>query len=123
MKAAVETLKKEVASLVASRKAAGKKLAAYGASVGTTTLIQQFGIGEWLDFVADDNPLCESLAGFGYRVPVLRSDAIYHRKPDSIIVLAWRYAEPIMGKHRRFLEEGGEFVIPLPSLSVRSRAS
>jgi 2-polyprenyl-3-methyl-5-hydroxy-6-metoxy-1,4-benzoquinol methylase len=123
MNAAVETLKKEIASLVASRKAAGKKLAAYGASVGTTTLIQQFGIGESLDFVADDNPLCESLAGFGYRVPVLRSEAIYQRKPHSIIVLAWRYAEPIMGKHQRFLAEGGEFVIPLPSVSVHSRAS
>jgi 2-polyprenyl-3-methyl-5-hydroxy-6-metoxy-1,4-benzoquinol methylase len=123
MNAAVEALQKEIASLVSSRKAAGKKVAAYGASVGTTTLIQQFGIGKSLEFVADDNPLCEALAGSGYRVPVLRSEAIYERKPDTIIVLAWRYADPIIGKHQRFLSEGGEFVIPLPSVTVRTRAA
>ena len=121
MNATIGALQSEVATLVAARKAAGKRVAAYGASVGTTTLIQQFGLGAQLDFVADDNPLCTNLAGPGYRVPVLRSEAIYERKPDTIILLAWRYAEAILGKHQRFLEQGGEFVIPLPSLEVRSQ--
>jgi len=120
MDTAVAALQNDVSALVAIRRAAGKRIAAYGASVGTVTLIQQFGIGTALDFVADDNPLCDYLAGSDYRVPVLRSDAIYERKPDTIIVLAWRYADPIMGKHQRYLAQGGEFVIPLPAITVRS---
>jgi SAM-dependent methyltransferase len=124
MNAAVAALRNEVSALISARRAAGKRIAAYGASVGTVTLIQQFGLGNVLEFVADDNPLCESLAGAGYRVPVLRSEAIYERKPDTIVILAWRYADPIIGKHQRFLAAGGEFVIPLPAVTVRSlRAS
>jgi SAM-dependent methyltransferase len=120
MNAAVIALQKEVSALVSARKAAGKRVAAYGASVGTVTLLQQFRIGPALDFVADDHPLCDHVAGADYRLPVLRPEAIYERKPDTIIVLAWRYAEPIIGKHQRFLAQGGEFVIPLPAVTVRS---
>lgn len=120
MNAEVSALRTGVSQLVSARNAAGRKVAGYGASVGTMTLLQLFGIGPALDFVADDNPLCDAIAGPDYRMPVLRSEAIYERKPDTIIILAWRYAEPIMGKHQRFLAQGGEFVLPLPVLTVRS---
>ena len=118
----VATVRKEVADLVAARKAAGKRVAGYGASVGTVTLIRQFELGQRLDFIADDKPLCEQISGPDYRLPVLRSEAIYERKPDSIVILAWRYTDPIIAKHQRFLEAGGEFIIPLPTMTIRSRA-
>ena len=35
-----------------------------------------------------------------------------------IAVLAWNYAAPIVAKHRRFVEAGGRFVVPLPQLQV-----
>lgn len=116
----VAAVRKEVAELVAARKAAGQRVAGYGASVGTVTLIRQFELGQALDFIADDKPLCEQISGPDYRIPVLRSEAIYERKPDSIVILAWRYTDPIVAKHQRFLEAGGEFIIPLPKLSLRT---
>jgi SAM-dependent methyltransferase len=119
----VAAVKKEVAQAVESRLKAGKRLAGYGASVGAVTLIQQFQLGKVLDFIADDKPLCEQIAGAGYRIPVLKSEAIYERKPDAIVVLAWRYTDPIVGKHPRFLASGGEFIVPLPKVSIRSGAA
>jgi SAM-dependent methyltransferase len=116
----VAALKKEVSELVEDRTAARKRIAGYAASVGTVTLIQQFELGPVLEFIADDKPLCEQIAGAGYRIPVVSPESIYERKPDSIFVLAWRYAEPIIEKHRRYLAGGGEFIIPLPKVSVRS---
>jgi len=116
----VAAVKKEVADLVGARKKAGKRIAGYGASVGTVTLIQQFQLGQALDFIADDKPLCEQIAGAGYRIPVVKSEAIYERKPDSIVILAWRYTDPIIGKHQRFLDAGGEFIVPLPKASIRT---
>lgn len=116
----IEAVKKDVARHVAAVKKRGGKIAGYGASVGTVTLLRQFQLGPVLDFIADDKPLCEQIAGPDYRIPVLQSDAIYERKPDAIVILAYRYAEPIVGKHQRFLAQGGEFVIPLPTVSVRS---
>lgn len=120
MSAKVVALSQEIDALVTARVAAGKRVAAYGASVGTVTLIEQFGIGPSLDFVADDNPLCETLGGSNYHIPVLRSEEIYTRNPQTIILLAWRYADTIVGKHRRYIEAGGEFVIPLPEVSIRA---
>lgn len=116
----LDVLKKELADLVARRRAAGKRLAGYGASVGTVTLVQQFQLGAALEFIADDNPLCEYVAGADYRIPVGSPQLIYERNPDSIIVLAWRYADPIISKHSRHLARGGEFIIPVPRLSIRS---
>jgi hypothetical protein len=116
----VAAVKRDVSDLLAERKKAGKRIAGYGASVGTVTLIQQFGLGQLLDFIADDKPLCEQISGPGYRIPVVSPNLIYERTPDSIILLAWRYADPIIGKHGRFLAEGGEFIIPLPNVSTRT---
>jgi len=116
----VTTLKKEVAALVEARRAAGKRIAGYAASVGTVTLIQLFQLGSVLEFIADDNPLCEYIASADYRIPVVSPELIYERKPDSVIVLAWRYADPIIAKHQRYLMDGGEFIIPLPKVSIRS---
>jgi 2-polyprenyl-3-methyl-5-hydroxy-6-metoxy-1,4-benzoquinol methylase len=118
----VAAVKQEVAAMVEERRKAGKRFAGYGASVGTVTLIQQFQLGQVLEFIADDKPLCEQIASADYRIPVLPPEAIYERKPDAIIVLAWRYTDPIVGKHQRFLAGGGEFIIPLPKASIRSAA-
>ena len=118
----VSAVKKDVAEMVAARRKSGKRIAGYGASVGTVTLIQQFQLGPVLEFIADDKPLCDQIAGAGYRIPVLKSEQIYERKPDAIVILAWRYTDPIVGKHQRFLDGGGEFIIPLPKASLRSSA-
>jgi SAM-dependent methyltransferase len=120
MKADLDALKTQVADVVERRRAAGKRMAGYGASVGTVTLVQQFQLGSVLEFIADDNPLCEFVAGADFHIPVGSAALIDERKPDSIIVLAWRYADPIISKHPRHLARGGEFIIPVPKLSIRS---
>jgi hypothetical protein len=38
-----------------------------------------------------------------------------------VVILAWRYAEPIMAKHHRFIESGGRFVVPWPTFSVHGK--
>jgi SAM-dependent methyltransferase len=120
MNADLDMLKKDLAEAIGQRRAAGKRIAGYGASVGTVTLVQQFQLGNVLEFIADDNPLCEYVAGADYRIPVGSSELIYQRNPDSIVVLAWRYADPIIGKHSRHLARGGDFIIPVPKVSIRS---
>lgn len=118
MTQAIASVKSGLDAILADHVARGERIAAYGASVGTMTLIRQFGLGQKLVAVFDDNPLQEHLSGPGYRIPVLRSEFIYERKPASILILAWRYAEPIIKKHQAFIESGSSFVIPLPQVSV-----
>jgi SAM-dependent methyltransferase len=106
-------------ALVAHIKAEGKSIAGFGAPAKATTLMYHFGIGaEDLDFIVDDNPLKQGLYTPGIHIPVLASDALYERKPDYVIILAWNFAETIIDKHSAFLEAGGRFIVPLPELKT-----
>jgi SAM-dependent methyltransferase len=96
----------------------GALIAGYGASTTTTTLTWHFELTRKLAFLVDDNPHKHGLFSPGVHVPVVPSEELYVRRPDYVIVLAWIYAEPIIKRHRRFLEEGGKFIIPLPELKV-----
>lgn len=107
-------------ALLADVRAQGKTVAGYGASTTVTTLMWQFELADQIAFLADDNPAKDGLFAPCCHVPVLASDVLYSRKPDYVVILAWNYAEPIMKRHQRFLDEGGTFVIPLPELKVVS---
>ena len=116
--AGIGALREEMAALVEGITAAGGTVAGYGASVGTVTLLHQFDLASAIGFLVDDAPLKPSLIGPGYAIPVLPPAALYEKRPDAVIVFAWRYAETIMDKHRAFMDGGGRFVVPLPGLSV-----
>jgi len=105
--------------LVAAENAAGGRVAGYGASVGSVTLVHQFRLGDALDFIADDKPLADSLPAEGRDIPVTSSDALYDREPSAVVILAWRYAAPIIARHERYRAAGGRFIVPLPFPSIR----
>lgn len=115
----IDAARDALAGLLSDLDTGGKAIAGYGASVGATTLTYHFGLGEQLDFLVDDDELKQGLFSPGYHLPILSPDALYERRPDYVVILAWRYAEPITARHSRFLEGGGHLVIPLPELIVR----
>jgi len=99
-------------------RAAGGLIAGFGASVTVTTLLYHFGLGEFVEFLVDDNPSKHGMFSPGLHLPVVSSQALYERKPAATVILAWQYAEPIMKKHARYLAEGGRFIVPLPDVRV-----
>jgi SAM-dependent methyltransferase len=114
----IEGARNQVVGLLRDLNAKGMTIAGYGASATTTTLIYHFGFGDVLSFIVDDNPAKQGLFSPGLHIPVLPPQVIYQRNPDYVLVLAWRYAEAIMSKHRSYLEKGGHFVLPLPQMRV-----
>jgi hypothetical protein len=114
----VNEIKSALHRQLAEWKQQGKVIAGYGASVGVTTLLFQFDLGRLLEFLVDDNPIRHGLYSPGHHLPVLPSEALYSRKVDSVVVLAWAYFEPIRHKHQAFLNRGGHFIIPLPEVRV-----
>ena len=98
-------------------------MAGYGISVGTTTLLPQFGLENKIDFLVYDDPRKGTvMAGPGYDIPILPPAALYERKPALVVVFAWRYVDPIRAKHARYFADGGKFVVPLPSIAYVDRA-
>ena len=114
----LDGIKTELLNLLRDLKAQGKTIAGYGASATVTTLLHHFDLGGRLLFLVDDNPLKHNLFSPGYHIPVFPSQAIYERKAGYVLILAWRYAEPIVKKHQVFLFQGGHFIVPMPSVEV-----
>ncbi len=114
----IEKAKRGLCAFLKDLKAGGKTFAGFGASATSTTLIYHYELGEKLDFLVDDFKAKQNLFSPGFHIPVYHPDEIYKRKPDYIVILAWRYYEPIIKNHQRYLDDGGHFIIPLPQLKV-----
>lgn len=92
----------------------GKSIAIYGVPAKATTLIYSLGIDEKIiDFACDDAPLKQNTFSPGKHIPVLPTFAIYEKKPDVILVLAWNFANSIMKTHAAFK---GTWIVPIPEL-------
>lgn len=114
----IDRLRVRLGRVLSDFKAQGKTIAGYGAPAKATTLLFHFNLGNVLDFIVDDSPLKQGLFSPGYHIPVLPPQAIYDRRPDYLLILAWNFAEPIMKNHKKFLDQGGHFIIPLPQIQV-----
>ena len=114
----IKGTKSELGTLLAELKADGKSIAGYGAAVGSTTLIYYLGISNELSYLVDDDSAKWGLYSPGHHIPVMPSSALSEKQPDYVVILAWRYADPIINKHRAYLDAGGHFILPLPDPKV-----
>jgi len=114
----IDSRKAKLISKLRELKRQGKKIAGYGGSATTTTLVYHFAISDMLEYIVDDNPAKQNTFSPGYHIPVLPSSVIYERRPDYIVVLAWRYFNPIVEKHQAYLDSGGHFIRPLPDFEI-----
>lgn len=117
--AKIERIKKSLTTMLNELKHDGKSIAGFGAPAKATTLMYHFGLGpDVIDFIVDDSPLKQGLYTPGHHIPVLPSSALYERKPNFALVLAWNFAGPIMNNHEEFKNAGGKFIVPLPEVKV-----
>jgi SAM-dependent methyltransferase len=116
--ARIEAAKDELRDLLDKLKSEGKTIAGYGASATTTTLIYHFGLGDYLDFLVDEYARKQNTLMPGLHLPVLSPEALIERKTDYVVIIAWRYVQPIVDKNAAFRDRGGKFIVPLPKLEV-----
>lgn len=115
---AIDKLKIETRKFLIQAKSEGKSIAGFGASITGTTLIYHFEIGAYLDYLIDDNPAKQGRYSPGLHLPVFPSAVLCERKPDYVLVLAWRFAEPFIEKSQAYLQSGGRVVIPVPEFRI-----
>ena len=112
--------KYRVLDTIKSIKAKGQSIVGFGASHSTTTLLHHFQLGAYLDYLVDDNTSKQGLYSPGYHLPVYSPLRIYKEKPDYLLLLAWQHSETIVDRHRKILETGTKFILPLPELEIVS---
>ena len=97
----------------------GKRVAGYGASVGVTTVLYYFDLKGLIDQLIDDNPVRQGLFSPGLALPVVGPKILEGPDaPDAVVILAWRYAGPIMEKNAGFRQRGGKFIQFLPQFEI-----
>lgn len=114
-----EKVKADLMSFIAEQKAAGKRIAAYGASAKGSTLLNYVGdAARALEFIADRSTYKQGRLSPGIHLPIVGAESLIERKPDYTLLLTWNFAEEIMKQQRVYSEQGGHFVIPLPELNI-----
>jgi hypothetical protein len=104
------------------KKISPNKIAGYGASSTTTTLLFYFRIGKFFKYIIDDNPKKIGLYSPGYCIPVFSRKILKTDPPDIIVILAWRYKEVIIRNlialKKKYKIEKLSVIIPLPYLKL-----
>lgn len=112
-------VKADLIAFFEEQKAAGKTVAAYGASAKGSTLINYVGdAAKNLAFIADRSTYKQGRLSPGLHVPVVAAEELAARRPDYAVLLVWNFAEEVMAQQHEFRAQGGRFVIPLPKLTV-----
>jgi SAM-dependent methyltransferase len=115
----LEDTKKQLHKILKPLKDQGKVVAGFGASVGVTTMLYHFELEGIVDYLLDDNPVRQGRFSPGMALEV-KSPKILEteNRPDIILLLAWRYAGPIIKKHgKQYQNHGGQFLQLLPTVA------
>jgi SAM-dependent methyltransferase len=114
----LESVKHELRNLLSDLRGKGKSIAGFGAARAGTTLLSYFDIGNYLEFLVDDNKSKHYKFSPGDNLEVFPTSYIYNKKPDYLLILAWLHADKIIDDHHRFIDEGGSFLRLFPGVDV-----
>jgi hypothetical protein len=107
--------KEMIMKILNDAKAAGKRVAGWGASARSSTMLNFCKIDESHIFgIVDLNPLKQGLYTAGTHIPIRPPQEIMAGNPDCVFILAWNFAEEIVDDLAKKWSYKGEVVIPLP---------
>jgi len=94
--------------------AAGGKVAGFGASVGTTTQLIEFGLEKKIHMLFDENPRKFGKLSPGLHIPVIEAKELADSEYALAVQFAWRYSDAIRSRIRGFEARGGRWLLPFP---------
>lgn len=115
----VQDVRTELSRMLRKIQAEGKTIAAYGAAAKGCTLLNFMDLDKGLiDFVVDRNVHKQGLYMTGQHSPILPVEALMEQKPDYVLMLPWNFADEILKQQQAYREQGGKFIIPIPSPKI-----
>ena len=107
--------KSEILNLLNKLKLEGKKIVAYGMSGRGNTLLNFWKIGpSIIDYGIDASPARYNRYVPGMHIPIISPENALD-DVDYALLLAWVFKDDIIKKEKKFVENGGKFIIPMPS--------
>ncbi len=117
----VKETKRNLLEFLIRTKRSGKSIVGYGAPGKGNTLLNYCGIRQdFLDYTVDRNPYKKGKFTPGTHIPIYDPEKIRETKPDYLLLLPWNLKDEIMQQMAYIREWGGQFVVPIPSVTVYS---
>jgi hypothetical protein len=115
----VEAVRAEFLAYLETARAAGRKVAAYGAAAKGNTFLNYCGVGpDDIVAVFDRNPHKQGKRLPGSHIPVLPPGAIAGVRPDDVLILPWNLKDEIMAQLSHIRDWGGRFVTATPHVEI-----
>jgi len=115
----VEKSRTDLVSLLRNLKSQGKRIAGYGATSKSTTILNYCGIGpDLIEYISDTTPIKQGKFTPGMHIPVKTYEAFKTNPPDYAVLFAWNHAEEIMANEKAFMDAGGKWIVHVPKVQV-----
>lgn len=115
----VKETKRELLLFLIHAKRAGKQIVGYGAPGKGNTLLNFCGIRtDFLDYTVDRSPHKQGKFLPGTHIPIYSPDRIRETQPDYVLILPWNLREEIMQQNAYIRDWGGQFVVPIPRVTL-----
>jgi len=111
----VKIQKNELTELLLDFRRDGKTIVGVGAPAKGMTMINYCKIdGDVLKYITEKSPLKIGKFSPGMHIPIVPDEMLIADKPDYAIIFAWNFAGEIMKNLKKYKENGGKFIIPIP---------
>lgn len=109
----------ELLAFLTAQRAAGKRVAAYGAAAKGNTLFNFAGVRPHLvPYVVDRNPAKQGKFLPGSRIPIVDEAHLRADRPDLVLILPWNLQSEVVAQLAYVRDWGGRFVTAVPGLQV-----
>ena len=117
-----ETVRRDLTSLIDRLRSDGRRIAGYGATAKSSTILNYCGFGPGqIEYIADVTPGKQGKLTPGAHIPVRPPDVFRSNPPDYAILFAWNHEKEILDKERPFSDSGGSWITYVPDVTSKHR--
>jgi len=95
-----------------------KQIGSYGSARSGPTYALNFGLSKFINYIFDDHPLKKNKYTSFLNKKVHPTNQIFLMKPKLLIILAYLHAKKIIKKNKKFLFNGGSFLLVYPEVKL-----
>lgn len=118
---ASKTVRDSLVTFIRDQKNLGKSIYLYGASTKGNTLLQYCNIDNSLiTFAAERNTEKYGRRTPKTNIPIISEAEARVKCPDYFLVLPWHFKSEFLEREQVYLNNGGQFIFPLPEISLLS---
>ena len=115
----IQNSKIALKELLKTLKSQGKKIAGYGATSKSTTILNYCNIGpDLIDYITDTTPIKQKKFSPGMHIPIVDYQYFKDNPPDFAFLFAWNHSNEIMEKESEYTNSGGKWITHIPNVRI-----